>query len=71
MRYSLEVVYKVCNDDTGEVIEVGPDSDGLDLTEIRTRDEKGKLNARIVLSREGLPHLIDALQRRLAEGESD
>lgn len=65
MRYSLETVYKVCNDDTGEVIEIGPDADGLDLIEIRTRGDDGSMNARIVFGPEALELIIDALTRML------
>ncbi len=63
MKYSLETVYKVCNDDTGEVIEVGPDSDGLDLVEIRSKADDGTVGGRIVITQEGLPLLIEALIR--------
>ena len=66
MRYSLETVYYVCNDDTGEVIELGPDGDGLDLVEIRVRDpQTKKVTDRVVFGPEALPHLIDALTRML------
>ncbi len=66
MKYSLETVYRVCNDDTGEVIEVGPDGDGLDLVELRSKCDDGTLGARIVVTREGLPLLIEALRRMVA-----
>jgi hypothetical protein len=71
VRYSLETVYKVCNDDTGEVIEVGPDADGLDLTEIRFRESAApfKVTDRIVFSQEALPLVIEALQRCLAASQ--
>ncbi len=55
----------VCNDDTGEVIEVGPDGDGLDLIEIRTRGDDKKINARVVFGPEAIPLLIEALTRML------
>lgn len=64
MKYSLETVHHVCNDDTGEVIEVGPDGDGLDLVEIRTRDpQTRKVLDRVVFSREAIPLLIEALTK--------
>lgn len=34
--YSLEVLRRVYDDDSGAYIEVGPDRDGLDLVEVRT-----------------------------------
>lgn len=60
-------VYRICNDDTGETIEVSPDGDGLDLTEICFRESGGKITDRIVFSEEALPLLIEALQRRWAD----
>ncbi len=70
MKYSLEIVYKVCNDDTGEVIEVGPDPDGLRLVEIRSLTDDGELGGNICVTEEALPLLIDALQRSLTSLQS-
>ena len=66
MRYSLETVYKVCNDDTGEVIEVGPDPDGLDLVEIRSRIDDGTVTSSMTVTKDALPLLIEALTRMLS-----
>lgn len=45
--FSLEIIRRVYDDDTGEHIEVGPDADTGDLLEIR-QVEGGKTVARVV-----------------------
>lgn len=67
MKYTLENRYKVWNDETGESLEVCPDGDGLDLTEIRSITDDGQIGERVTVTREALPLLIEALQRRLAD----
>lgn len=37
-KYSSETLRQVWNDETGEVVEIGPDRDGLGLVEIRIRN---------------------------------
>lgn len=54
-KTSVEVIRRVFNDDEGVFIEVGPDSEGLSLIEIRTTEPKsvewyGKI--RLPMSRE-------------------
>lgn len=34
MKYSVEIVHKIWNDDGGEHVSVGPDRDGLGMVEI-------------------------------------
>jgi len=63
MTYSLETVFEVWNDKTGERIEIGEDRDSLGLTEIRSRMDDGQIGARIVLTNEQVPLVIEALQR--------
>ncbi len=65
MTHSLEIVYRVCNDNTGEAIEVGPDPDGLGLVEIRSLTDDGQVGARFCVTQDALPLLIAALQRSL------
>ena len=64
MKHYLEVVYRICNEATGDVaVEVGPDPDGLGLVEIRTLTDDGEVGARVCLSEDALELLIDVLQR--------
>ena len=52
MPYSTERVNQIWNDDHGERIEVGPDSDSLDLCEVRSVSDDGVIGARIVMQPE-------------------
>jgi hypothetical protein len=60
-QYTLETLYQVWDDKTGERIEIGPDRDGLDLFEIRGCSHEGKPYARIVCNREQLEKLQAAI----------
>ena len=51
MKFSIEVIMQVWNDDTGERVEIGQDSDGLDLVEIRQIENK-ECRARITMPNE-------------------
>ncbi len=62
MKYSLDIIYRIYNE-SGDAIEVGPDSDGLGLTEIRTMTDDGEVGARICVHEDALDLLIDVLQR--------
>lgn len=61
--YSLELVMKIYNDNTGEAIEVGEDKDGLGMVEILYRDDKGKIGDRLSLEPEQIPYIIEALTK--------
>lgn len=50
--YTLEHLYEIWNDSTSECIEIGPDRDGLDLIEIRAKDDTGKLFSSITMTKE-------------------
>lgn len=63
MKASLEMRMQIWNDTTGERIEVGEDSDGLDLLEIRYVSEDGKAGDSIRFQPEHAKHVIEALQR--------
>lgn len=65
MRTTLEARFTLWIDDTGERIEVGDDSEGLDMTEIRYIDETGKRLAEIRFSDNQVPMLVEALERHL------
>lgn len=58
--YSTEIVHRVFNDKTGDLIEVGPDADTGDLLEIR-QIEQGKIAARIVGEPEQLRQVAEAI----------
>jgi len=47
-KYSVETVYRIYNDKSGEYIEVGPDADGIDLVEVRCYTDDGKVGNRIM-----------------------
>lgn len=46
-EYSIEHMFEILNDKTGERIQVGSDRDGLNLVEIRRIDDHGKIMERI------------------------
>lgn len=48
MKFSLETMREIWNDEDGSKIEVGPDRDGLECIEIRYRNEKGIIGDRIM-----------------------
>lgn len=50
--YSTEHSVKVWNDKTGDHVYIGPDSDGLDLLEIRRTDKAGHEEGRIIMTKE-------------------
>ena len=58
--YSTEIVHKVYNDKTGDLIEVGPDADTGDLLEIR-QVEGREIRARIVGEPEQLRLVAEAI----------
>lgn len=64
MKLELEFMCEIWNE-RGEVIEVGPDRDGLDLVEIRFRDNTRPITERISLTREQARLVIQALEHVL------
>jgi hypothetical protein len=62
-KHSIEMVFKIWNDDHGDRVEIGSDSDGLDLVEIRYVNENNKIDSRITLTKESLPFLKEAIER--------
>lgn len=65
-QYSFETKYEIWNDKTGYCIEVGPDRDGLDLIEIRSRDSHGHIDARFTMTRGQAVLIAKALNLLLA-----
>lgn len=63
MTYSMETMYEIWNDKSGDCIEIGPDRDGLGLIEIRDKQSK---NVSLVLEVEQAELVILALQKAVA-----
>lgn len=59
-KYSLEKLFQIYNNNSGDCIEVGPDGDGLDLIEIRIRDD-GKVRQSISFTFEQAPLILKAI----------
>jgi hypothetical protein len=70
MPWSLETMYEIWDDDSGDKIEVGPDRDGLDMVEIRWRTDDGKIAERMTFTQEAVPLLIEALTKALADAKA-
>jgi hypothetical protein len=64
-RYSVETVFQIWNDRSGERIELGPDRDGLDLFEIRSVTDDGKTTNCVTLTREQLELLETVIGKAL------
>lgn len=47
--FSAEKCIKVWNDGTGERIEIGPDSDGLELCQVRSYTDTGDIGPQFVM----------------------
>ena len=67
MPYSLETIKRIYDDTTGDYLEIGPDSDALDLVEIRAvhtnpLDNRPEITQRIVIHPDSLDLVIEALQ---------
>jgi hypothetical protein len=67
MTYSLETVYQVWNDKTGDRLDIKPDSDSLDLIEVRYVNEAGEIGSSITMTREVATLLRKALGKMLGE----
>ena len=52
MSFSVEHIVEVWNDEHGERVEVGCDRDGLDLVEIRSVNDRGEIDARLMMPKE-------------------
>lgn len=46
MKYSIERLVRVCDDNHGTYIQISPDADGLDMVDIRSYDEKGEIESK-------------------------
>lgn len=67
MKYNMSYMAEIYNEH-GECFEVGDDLDGIPgLTEIRFKDEKGKVCMFINFPEEVLPFIMMALKRRETE----
>jgi hypothetical protein len=66
-RFSMETVYNVWDDDHGEKISVGPDSDALGLVEIIDHETK----SRLTMPADKARLLASALLKAAADAESE
>jgi hypothetical protein len=62
-KLSMELLYQIWDDNTGEHIEVGPDRDGLDLLEIRQYNKEGNVGDRVTITRGQGRLIAEALQK--------
>jgi len=67
MPISVETITQIWDDKTGELIEIGPDKDGLDLLEIRYCSKDGNDRRGIVFTYEQAAFIINAIQKQLNE----
>lgn len=67
MAQTIETVYKIWDDESGERIEVGPDRDGLELIEIRYYNQKGECTRDIAFTPEQAGMVQTALGRLLTQ----
>lgn len=51
-KYTVDVSYKIYNNEDGSYIEVCPDADGLGLVEVRYVDEKEVIHERLTFQPE-------------------
>lgn len=65
--YTMELIRKVWNDKDGYSVEVGPDSDGLDLVEVRCRDDQGKISNRFAMTAEQAKLVAEAIKECASE----
>lgn len=61
MSVTVEISYKIWNDEYGSYVELCPDADALGLFEIRNVDEHGQIGSRITLTPEDLGGLKEVL----------
>ena len=73
--YELEVSYKVWDNIIGTCVEVGPDSDGIGLLELKRRDEKNEITDRFTMTWEEAvlvaKAILDLNERRKKMGSHD
>jgi hypothetical protein len=62
-EFTLEVLRQIWNDKTGDLVEVGPDRDGLDLVELRQKIDGGEEVVRISMPSEQATLVAQAMLR--------
>lgn len=70
MKFEMETVREIWNDADKSCIEIGPDRDGLQLVEIRYRDEAHKIAERLSFPSEQARLIATAIMRCADELES-
>ncbi|WP_394475050.1 hypothetical protein [Ralstonia mannitolilytica] len=63
MAYEMEQLFEIWDNADGTRVEVGLDRDGLGLLEIRQRDEKGNIEARMTFPFELARLVAEAVSR--------
>ncbi len=74
MAFELETMYEIWDNDGGEMIEVGPDRDGLNLVEVRLVDihktDQERFLARITMHPDQAEAVAKALMLAAANSRS-
>ena len=66
-KYTLEQMFEIWEDSTGLCTEIGSDRDGLDLIEIRSKDEKGEIYARLSFTKDQARLVYQAIRQLIGE----
>ena len=68
-KLTTDVVYQIWNDKTGYRVEIGPDRDAGELTEIRSYSDDGTLSQSVTLTRSEAIMANKALEKHLRDTE--
>lgn len=61
-KFSLEKVFRIYDDTTGDYLEIGPDMDALELIELRAYTSAGDIVQRFTIHPDSLDLVIQALE---------
>lgn len=61
-KFSLEKVFRIYDDTTGDYLEIGPDMDALELVELRAYTNTGAIVQRFTIHPDSLDLVIQALE---------
>lgn len=67
MKFTMEQLFEIWDDESGTHLEIGSDRDGLGCIEIRYRDEKNVIGERMTFAPEQVPLIIKALSNLVKE----
>lgn len=71
VRFSMNALYEMWDDEYGEKITVGPDGDGLGLVEIRSYSHTGEIVSRITCHPHQAGLVADGIKQYLKTLESE